>query len=450
MTKRSRESLPLASSNPAAAEGMELSEFSKLRDAVKLETENLGSLAGAAHVVLRRGKCVFSCSGGWADRKKRVKFGLDTICRLHGNTKPLVAAAFFTLVDSGTVKLTDPISDYITFAEDVAVGKGDRTKCASPRPTLRHLLTMTAGLRYEDCPPYKDVMRRIRSGKISDLGGLCRAIAELPLQSHPGKCYAYSFCTDVLGFVCEAVSGLDLEAFVTKALLRPLGMKDTYFIVPAAKRKRLSNMYDCKPISRRKRRSGGPLYMPEVWDHKLSAPGIKSGGGGILSYKDPGMLSTARDYAKFVYMLSNDGVGANGRRILQASTVKMLWRDGLQQYGREDGRLPGWNDADGPRTKGGYWDYTGWSLLNTHLSFDRLPRRAGPARAGHTMWMGGGGGTYWSIDAKRKLVSLSFTQTFGGRPNEEDGLGPKGNDVTPFAIAAVDNGASAAKRRRTG
>lgn len=441
MTKRSRASLSLEPLKPAA-EGMDLSEFSKFRDAVKLETETLGSLAGAAHMVLQRGTCVFSCSGGWADRRKRVKFGLDTICRLHGNTKPLVAAAFFTLVDSGTVKLTDPISKYVPFAEDVAVGKEHRTKRATTRPTLRHLLTMTAGLRYEDCPAYKDVMKRIRTGEISDLGGLCKAIAKVPLQSHPGKRYEYSFCTDMLGFLCETVSGLDLEAFVTKVLLRPLGMKDTYFIVPAAKRNRLSKMYDCKPLSRKKQRPGGLLFVPEVWDHKLSAPGIKSAGGGILSYKDPGMLSTVRDYVRFVYMLSNDGVDANGRRILQASTVKMLWRDGLQQYGREDGRLPGWNDADGPRSKGGHWDHTGWSLLNTHLSFDRLPSRAAPARAGHTMWMGGGGGTYWSIDARRKLVLLSFTQSFGGRDNE-------GHDVTPFAIAAVDNGASAAKRRRT-
>jgi CubicO group peptidase (beta-lactamase class C family) len=49
-----------------------------------------------------------------------------------------------------------------------------------------------------------------------------------------GSCYTYSFCTDFLGRVCEKVSGKSLEAFMKKALLDPLGMRDTHFVVPVA------------------------------------------------------------------------------------------------------------------------------------------------------------------------------------------------------------------------
>ena len=49
----------------------------------------------------------------------------------------------------------------------------------------------------------------------------------------------------------------------------------------------------------------------------------------------------------------------------------------------EDGRLPGWHDADG-KAKGGMWDYTGWSLLKLlakvakelHVELCLLPSRA--------------------------------------------------------------------------
>ena len=52
----------------------------------------------------------------------------------------------------------------------------------------------------------------------------------LPMLS--GSCYTYSFCTDFLGRVCEKVSGTSLELFMKKALLDPLGMHDTHFVVP--------------------------------------------------------------------------------------------------------------------------------------------------------------------------------------------------------------------------
>ena len=90
---------------------------------------------------------------GFANLRAKQRFGLRTLCRLHGCTKPLVAAAFLTLVDKGKVKLTDPISKYISFSEEVSVKRGKsrpKLRKVKVRPTLRHLLTMTAGLQYQD------------------------------------------------------------------------------------------------------------------------------------------------------------------------------------------------------------------------------------------------------------------------------------------------------------
>ena len=84
----------------------------------------------------------------------------------------------------------------------------------------------------------------------------------------------------------------------------------------------------------------------------------------------------------------------------------------------QDGRLPGWHDASG-RSPGGVWDYTGWSLLNTHLTFEEPPK-AGVIREGQTMWMGGGGGTYWVVDRNHHTVAVSFSQSFGGRGDSTD------------------------------
>ena len=142
------------------------------------------------------------------------------------------------------------------------------------------------------------------------------------------------------------------------------------------------------------------------------------------------MMSTVRDYTQFCQMLLSNGIAQNAHRILQAATVKSLWKDALAAYSRADGRLRGWNDADGPGTRGGVWDYTGCSLLHTHLVFDDGPSDRKTPRQGKSMWMSGGGGCYWVVDAKCKLVSVTFLQGFGG--------GDSCNDAYPFAKEAMD------------
>merc|ERR1712194_757908 len=140
-----------------------------------------------------------------------------------------------------------------------------------------------------------------------------------------------------------------------------------------------------------------------------------SSGGGILTYLDAGMLSTVKDYARFCQMLLDNGVGPDGNRVLAASSVWAFWRDGLAPFARgEQKRTPGWNNCGGA---GGYkyWDYVGWSSLGAHVTFNQRARDAPRTRTGLSMFMGGGGGAYWTIDRQRKLVAVSFTQNFGGR-----------------------------------
>lgn len=425
---------------------MDPGPLQELKAASQKEVKQIGCMAGLAHIVLRKGKCAFSLAAGWANKKARARFNFRTLCRLHGCTKPIVATALLTLVDKGLVHLTDPISKYIALKEEVAVSGSSRSsKPVKIVPTIRHLLTMTAGVKYDVCPAYASVMKRVKKGEIMDLKGLCDGLATVPLQFQPGTRYEYSFCTDLIGRVCEIVSGQKLDVFLRQSLLKPLGMKDTHFIVPPSKRKRTSLLYDCQPVKRSGTKSGPQVYEAIPWDHHLSAPGIMSGGGGVLSYKDAGLYSTITDYVQFLSMLANNGVAPGGARVLKETTVQSFWKDSLTPYGKSDGRLPGWHDASG-KQKGGYWDYTGWSLINTHLTFSQGVQR-GVCRRGSTMWMGGGGGTFWVIHPKRELVSVSFSQTFGGRSDEEDGLGPRSSDAAPFASAAVDAGA---KRQRRG
>eukprot|EP00928_Gymnodinium_smaydae_P045505 TRINITY_DN30331_c0_g1_i1.p1 TRINITY_DN30331_c0_g1~~TRINITY_DN30331_c0_g1_i1.p1 ORF type:complete len:454 (-),score=69.74 TRINITY_DN30331_c0_g1_i1:65-1426(-) len=439
-SKRMRCGFPAAK---ADAEGVSPKVLGKIRKATRMEVRELGSCAGVTHLILRNGRCVFSCSDGFANVKSCTKFSPRTICRLHGATKALVCAAFLTLLERNEVKLDDPVSKYIAFSDRVAVGSGAATRPAKVRASLRHLLTMTAGLRYTDCPAYRGVIRGVRQGKIQSLAAFCDALAKAPLQSEPGEVYEYSFCTDVIGRVCEVVSGQSLEQFVRERLLDPLDMKDTHFNLPARKRSRVAALYKCEQSSAAKRRKG-QLYTPVLWDHPDSAPSISSSGGGILSYKDPGMWGTAQDYARFCQMLLSGGrAPGTGRQVLKPSTVQACWRDGLAPLADRHGRVTNWNvdDTQGPPWEGGSWDRCGWSPLSTLLQLQG-PLRKGPGRKAHTMGVGGGGGVYWLVDARRQLVALSFQQSFEGARPEDDGRGPPGNDCVDLAVEAVDAGSA--------
>ncbi|CAK0896590.1 unnamed protein product, partial [Prorocentrum cordatum] len=327
---------------PAGEAGLCPQELRRFRAAVRHETEDLGSLAGVSHVVLHRGRCVFACSGGWADRAAGARFGLRTLCR------PLMA--------------------------------------------------------------------KVRDRRISDLRALCDAIGRLPLRSKPGSRYDYSFCHDLLGRLCEVISGKRLDIFM-RHLLKPLGMKDTHFALPPRKK---------RPSLNRRRRAAvrARPYALKLYRHKHSAPGILSCGGGILSYLDAGMWGTACDYARFCQMILDGGVAPGGGRVLRPATARALWSDALAPLGRaRDGRLPGWHDADGPRP-GGWWDYRGLSLLHAYLDHDLPPRGGRPPRRSQSMWFSGGGGAFWTVDAARGLVTVSFAQSLGGREDEATGTAP--------------------------
>lgn len=451
---------PVASPESAGLDRRLLAEF---RKALRCETHELKSLAGAAHLVIHAGRCVFACSGGAADAERGTRFSSGTLCRLHGATKPLVAAAFLTLVDAGKCRLADPVSKYLPFADHVAISashprsartlaapapRSSRAKAAGrlakgpklsslklakvPVPaTLRDLLTNTAGLAdYDEPRNNARVLRSLRRRSIKDLKGLCDAIALEPLRSRPGKRYAYSFALDILGRVCEVVSGKPLDRFMEEALLWPLGMRDTHFRVPPRKQRRAAAMYNAQCRRRARRAEAGPAYSLVPYRHPHEAPGVLSAGGGILSYRDAGLWSTARDYARFCQMLLEGGLAPGGRRVLRGATARGLWADALAGLGR-GARVPGWHDQDGPR-RGGWWDYRGLSLLHAYLDLDEPPSCGGRPRRSRSMWFSGGGGVFWTVDGKRKLITVSFSQTFGGREDETDGHGPLAYRVAPY------------------
>jgi CubicO group peptidase (beta-lactamase class C family) len=112
--------------------------------------------------------------------------------------------------------------------------------------------------------------------------------------------------------VVERASGVALDEFVRTRITGPLGMKDTGFFLPPAQRDRLAAVYTNSSDGRIVRAPDGSKGQGAYVD----GPRRSFAGGA-------GLLSTARDYARFLEMIRSGG-SLNGVRILSPRTVALM------------------------------------------------------------------------------------------------------------------------------
>jgi len=151
--------------------------------------------------------------------------GPDTAYRIASCTKSFTATALLALRDAGALHLDQPVTDLVPAFADVALPTDD-----SPVPTVRHLLTMSAGLPTDD--PWGDRQESITDDELDAL--LRRGLS---FDSVPGTTFAYSnLGYALLGRVVARAAGRPYREVVEETILRPLGLDATGFTadVPAA------------------------------------------------------------------------------------------------------------------------------------------------------------------------------------------------------------------------
>src|SRR5205814_717496 len=117
-----------------------------------------------------------------------------------------------------------------------------------------------------------------------------------------------------LGRVIEVASGMTFDAFLEKRLFAPLEMKDTGFYVPTDKSDRLAAIYRSDgngTLTNAENRAASPY---------LAKPKLLSGGGG--------MVSTTRDYMRFLQMIAQGGK-LQDARVLKPETVALMTHNQL-------------------------------------------------------------------------------------------------------------------------
>ncbi len=367
-------------------------------------------VAGFVGLILHDGEPVYERAAGWADREAKRPMQTDTIFRIASLTKAMTTAAALMLVEEGKLNLDDPLGKYVPSFYYVKVAQKDETVPPDPvtkkntmkleRPhrqiTIRQLLDHTAGLSYGMHRDLQDEFKKVNLG-IGGLPGwylagspdtICRTAYKLgktPLVTHPGNAWVYGYSTDVLGCVIEKVSGMKLDEFLRKRITEKLGMVDTHFYLPKEKKDRLAVLYGSN--------GGGKVSRSPYQGAYVDGPRMNFSGGA-------GLLSTIRDYARFIEMIRNDGE-YEGVRYLKAESVKLMTTNQVgERYGNK-----------------GYGFSYGFEVVDRSYE---MPY--GEVSYG---WFGAYG-PYLRVYPREKIVMIQMTQLF-----------PNGADMREKIIAEV-------------
>jgi CubicO group peptidase (beta-lactamase class C family) len=310
-----------------AADGGVLRDRFKRLDAVLQDHVDQNRIAGIVALVLKDGKPIYERALGWSDKEARRPMAADTIFRIASQTKALTSVAILSLMEEGRLAPGMPVSRFIpAFAKTtvaVRTDAGVSTVPARRQITIADLLTHTAGISYGTDSLVASQYEAKGLGPAAGYGWytadkdeeVCvtmERLASLPFVAQPGESYVYGYNTDILGCVVERASGMPLDRFVAERITAPLGMKDTKFFLPAGDRDRLATVYSSGPGDTIVRAPEGARGQ----GHYVEGPRKSLAGGA-------GLLSTARDYARFLEMTRNGGT-LDGVRILSPRSVALM------------------------------------------------------------------------------------------------------------------------------
>jgi CubicO group peptidase (beta-lactamase class C family) len=251
-------------------------------------------ISGAVTVVAAKDKLLAVDTIGLADIAKKKPMKLDNLFWIASMTKPFTAVSILMLQDEGKLQISDPVEKFIP--EFAAL----KTPAGQPAHiTIEQILTHTSGLGEGDTAAIKAA---------HTLRELIPIYLASPMLYEPGEHWRYTQSgINVAARIVEVASGVSFDVFVSKHLLKPLGMKNTTFYPNKKQRSHLATPYI-------KDKQTGTL---------TAAPYANFGNTGQPPFGNGGLFSTGPDYARFCQMLLNGGT-FHGKRYLSPAAYQQL------------------------------------------------------------------------------------------------------------------------------
>ena len=183
------------------------------------------NISAGAMAITYRGRLVLAKGYSWTEKKEET-VEPESMFRIGSVSKPITAVAILHLVEEGKLRLDEKIVDVLNLAPVKGKTMDERLKNVTVSHLLQHLGGWDRNKSYD--PMFQQDQRIAYDLGIELPIGTADIIKFMngePLQSEPGKAFAYSnygYC--LLGRVIEKRSGMPYETYVQKEILAPLGI----------------------------------------------------------------------------------------------------------------------------------------------------------------------------------------------------------------------------------
>ncbi|HEX8444473.1 MAG TPA: serine hydrolase domain-containing protein [Allosphingosinicella sp.] len=247
---------------------------------------------GAAVIVTRGGRTLYSSGRGLADLETRLPITPDTAFKLGSIVKQFTAATVLQLVAEGKIGLDNPIS---RFFPDFPQPGGSAT--------IGQLLNHSSGIQdFSKIPGFMGSEPTMRPNSTADLLAVTRS---RPSPSEPGHRWEYNNGGYVvLGAIIEHVTGTAWHEAISDRIARPLGLKSLTYAATGESDPARARGYSLQ---------GG---------QQLPARGVHMS----VAHAAGGLVGSARDLAKWADAL-------HGGRVVTAD----LYREMIQPARLADG-----------------------------------------------------------------------------------------------------------------
>ena len=304
---------------------------SDLIDSFILEKISETKIPGLSISIIKDNEVVYARGYGYRDLTKLDAMKAETLMGIGSVTKSFTALAILKLVEEGRLDLYDPVDKYVPI----------KIKPRNLPMTIHHLLTHSSGI---PALGYAEAFIRSVLGldhywlPISNPEDIIPFMnkADKWIEAQPGEKFFYlNEGYVLLGQVISEVTGLRYEEFVKESILKPLGMKRSYFYREEIER-------------------DGNWATPYVIDRDgkhVATPfpfGITADGG---------LISNVLDLARYINMYLNWGETYGVKIIDRSLLEKMLTpyiKTPYQRYG-EEAYGYGWSIVP---------DFHGYKLVN--------------------------------------------------------------------------------------
>jgi D-alanyl-D-alanine carboxypeptidase len=160
-------------------------------------------------------------TAGVSDLGTQGKVPVDGRIRIASNTKMFTATVVLQLVGEGKIRLDEPIEKHLP---KVVRGKGIDGR----RITVRQLLQHTSGLPDYDDKLFADFVAAVKT--YHEPYELLKVAFSEKAASRPGSTFSYSNTNYIVaGLLAQRVTGRPIGELITKRVIEPLGLHDTYW-----------------------------------------------------------------------------------------------------------------------------------------------------------------------------------------------------------------------------